>query len=254
MMLLSYHLQPSTPMSHLAARITKNEILTELFNAPALLRMLSKFNAGGGQEDLKSELFAVLCEKPEEKIIELHTNNQLMFYATAIVQKMVFQTGGRFHRRYRNQTYEVHEQMMTERSDDSRQELEEQLKKLDAAIENDLHWVERSMLNIYNELGSLEKTKEKTKISERNVRYILGNAKSKLKTAITGKLMGNYIKANCELLIDVPQDVTPETINDILEETLEYMAARLQGQMIPSKNQTNGYIKEIKPLKVKSIL
>ena len=177
-----------------------------------------------------------------------------MFYATAIVQKMVFQTGGRFHRRYRNQTYEVHEQMMTERSDDSRQELEEQLKKLDAAIENDLHWVERSMLNIYNELGSLEKTKEKTKISERNVRYILGNAKSKLKTAITGKLMGNYIKANCELLIDVPQDVTPETINDILEETLEYMAARLQGQMIPSKNQTNGYIKEIKPLKVKSIL
>ena len=41
---------------------------------------------------------------------------------------------------------------------------------------------------------------------------------------------------------------------DELDETLEYMRMRLEGRMIPSKEKTNGYIKDIKPLKAKKVI
>ena len=66
--------------------------------------------------------------------------------------------------------------------------------------------------------------------------------------------MGNYIVVTGEFVLDIPQDVTPDNINDILDETLDYMKMRLEGRMIPSKEKTNGYIKDIKPLKAKKII
>jgi hypothetical protein len=61
-------------------------ILAEFYQSPDLDKMLSKFNAGAGQDDLKSELFATLCEKKDELIVDLFQKKQLMFYATGIVQ------------------------------------------------------------------------------------------------------------------------------------------------------------------------
>jgi hypothetical protein len=52
----------------------------------------------------------------------------------------------------------------------------------------------------------------------------------------------------------VPEDVTPDNINDILEEVHEYMMQRLHGRIIPSKGQKNGYIKEIQPIRVKKVI
>jgi hypothetical protein len=234
--------------------MTKNQILTQLYDSRELAAMLSKFNAGAGQEDLKSELFAALCEKEEQMLLDLYNRNQLMYYATAIVQKMVFQTGGRFHRRYRGATYEVSENLLSECTEANRKELEEQLRKLDEAIKNNLHWVEQTVLEIHNKTGSITALSQKTNISRKQLSRILSKAKEKLASAVGGKLMGNYVKATCEVVLDLPDEVTPENINDILEDTLQYMMARLEGRVIPSKKQTNGYIKEIKPLKLKQIV
>jgi hypothetical protein len=66
--------------------------------------------------------------------------------------------------------------------------------------------------------------------------------------------MGNYIVVTHELILDMPDTVTPDNINDILDETLEYMRARLEGRIIPSKQKTNGYIKELQPLRVKKVI
>ncbi len=217
--------------------------------------MLGKFNAGGGQEDLKSELFAALCEKDESLIIDLHNKGQLLFYATGIVQRMIFQPGGRFARRYRMQTYEFSEAMLTipEPTED-KHEKEQKLNKLEKAIDKDLHWVEKSILQLHQDLGSMEKISRDTKISMKQVKRIYDKTKEKLRTSIGGKLMGNYIVVTQEIVIDVPEEVTAGNINEILDEALEYMRARLEGRIIPSKQKTNGYIKELHPLRVKKVI
>ena len=233
---------------------TSQKILSDLFLDSRIDQMLSRFNAGGGQEDLKSELFAVLCEKENDFIIDLFNKNQLMYYATAIVQKMIFQPNNRFHRRYRNQTYEYSEAILNRADEQSTPDKEKQLQNLEQAIDKDLHWVEQTILKLHQDLGSMEEISKRTKIGYKQVKRIYSKSKEKLKTALSGKLMGNYICINTEMIIDVPQSVTPDNINEILDEALDYMRVQLEGRMIPSKEKTNGYIKEIKPIKVKKII
>jgi hypothetical protein len=221
--------------------------------------MLSKHNAGSGQDDLKSELFEVLCFKEDQFIIDLHNKNQLMYYCTGIVQKFVYQTGGRFHRRYRGQVYEFVEDILSTPDESQKKEMEKYLVEMETAIDNDLHWVEKTIVNLYKEHGSVAKVSEATKvgrhkINEMQVSRILSKSKEKLKSKLCGKLMGNYLVIQNEMVLDVPDEVTPETINDIMDEVLDYMKQRLEGRVIPSKIKTNGYIKSISPLRVKTII
>lgn len=244
----------SKPINPLGASITSRSIISQLWSDSKLNEMLGKFNAGGGQDDLKSELFAVLCEKDGDFILDLWAKNQLLFYCTGIVQRMIFQTGNRFHRRYRTQSYEFTEAILNTSDEEYNHEKEKKLQDLETAIDKDLHWVEKSMVKLHQDLGSMEKISKVTKISFNQVDRIYKKAKEKLKTSLSGKLMGNYILVTSEFVLDIPQDVTPDNVNEILDETLEYMKMRLEGRMIPSKEKTNGYIKEIRPLKVKKII
>jgi len=202
-------------MKDSGASISGRTILADFYQSAELNKMLSKFNAGGGQDDLKSELF---------------------------------------DRRYRMQVYEYNEAIYEEPNDESRIEREKQLQELEGAIEKDLHWVERAMIKLHQELGSMEKISKETKISMKQVDRIYKKGKEKIRTAMTGKMIGNYLLVSNEMLIDVPEDVTPDNINDILEEVHEYMMQRLHGRIIPSKSKKNGYIKEIQPIRVKKVI
>jgi len=244
----------SKQINPLGASITSRSIISQLWADPKLNKMLGKFNAGAGQDDLKSELFAVLCEKESEFILDLWAKKQLLFYCTGIVQRMIFQPGNRFHRRYRTQSYEYTEAILNTTDEVYNDDKEKRLQDLETAMDKDLHWVEKSMVKLHQDLGSMEKISKVTKISFNQVDRIYKKAKEKLRTSLSGKLMGNYIVVNSEFVLDIPQDVTPDNINDILDETLEYMRMRLEGRMIPSKEKTNGYIKDIKPLKAKKII
>ena len=229
-------------------------IIADLFLNPEIDKMLAKFNAGAGQDDLKSELFATLCEKKNELIVDLYQKKQLMFYATGIVQRSIFQKGNKFNRTYRRKTCEFTEELFNEQTDDSRAEREGQLQAMEQAIEKDLHWVEKAMLKLHQELGSMEKISKETKISMKQVDRIYKKGKEKIRTAMTGKVIGNYILITNEMLLDMPENVTPDNINDILEEVHEYMVQRLHGRIIPSKSKKNGYIKDIQPIRVKKVI
>lgn len=244
----------SKPISPSGAYITKDSIISQLWSDSKLNEMLAKFNAGAGQQDLKSELFAVLCEKDTDFILDLWSKKQLLFYCTGIIQRMIFQPGNRFNRRYRTQSYEFTESLLNISNEDYNKDKETKLQHLEQALDKDLHWVEKSMIKLHQDLGSMERISKATKISMKQVDRIYKKAKEKLRTSLSGKLMGNYIIVNSEFVLDIPQDVTPDNINEILDETLEYMKMRLEGQMIPSKEKTNGYIKDIKPLKAKKII
>jgi len=250
----SYLMPQSKQIRPSGVSITSRSIISQLWSDPKLNEMLSKFNAGAGQDDLKSELFAVLCEKDNEFICDLWSKNQLLFYCTGIVQRMIFQPGNRFHRRYRTQSYEFTEAILNTTDEEYNADKEKKLQDLEAAMDKDLHWVENAMVKLHQDLGSMEKISKVTKISFNQVDRIYKKAKEKLRTSLSGKLMGNYIVVSGEFVLDIPQDVTPDNINDILDETLDYMKMRLEGRMIPSKEKTNGYIKDIKPLKAKKII
>jgi len=146
-------------MNHSDAITTKSKILTDLFNDPRIEQLISKHNAGAGNEDLRCELFATLCEKPSDLIIDLSSKGEIMYYATRIIQNMIFQKNSKFHRTYRKSIYEYTDGMAGN-VDDSAKEKELQLTKMEQVIETDLHWVEQSVLKLWQEKGSFAKISE----------------------------------------------------------------------------------------------
>ncbi len=240
-------------MNHLAASITKNQILTEFYNSANLCKMLAKFDAGAGQQDLKSELFLVLCSQPEEKIQDLHCNNQLIYFATGIVQRMIFQKSGKFNRTYRKTNVEFNDELDTS-TEDYDTERDQKETKVKDSIEKDLHWVESSMLSIYLEKGSIYRAAKATGISQDQVGRILKNARRKLKTGMEGKLIGNYIVGSLEIVLDVQENVNPENVLDIMDDVMEFIKYKLESSNIPSKSSAGAFIKEVKPFKITKIV
>jgi hypothetical protein len=114
-----------------------------------------------------------------------------------------------------------------------------------------LHWVENSMLNIYLDKGSITKASKATGISQAQVKRILTNAKQKMKTNITGKLLGNYICGSIDVVIDVQDNITPENVNDILATINEYIRFKLEKITIPS---TNAHFNKIEDIRIKKVI
>ena len=237
-------------MNHSVA-YTKNQILTDLFRSRELDEMLNKFDAGAGNDDLKSELFFVLCNQPEAKIIELSTNKQLMYYSTGIVQRMIFQKG-KFFRTYRNHTTEFNNNIEIE-EEEYNSDKDIMLNRVEQSLEVDLHWVERAMVSLYLDKGSMTKISEDVRMPFKQVQKIMKAARTKINDAINGKMIGNYVVATMDIVFDVSESVNAENINDILEEAWEYINYRVNGNKVPS-NAIDTYIKEIKPIKLKKII
>ena len=233
--------------------MTKDQILADLYNSAKLNDMVQKFNAGGGNEDLKSELFAVLCEKHPDKIVELHNKGQLMYFATGIVQRMIFQKGSKFARMYRSCVYEYTDAMLSAPDESGWVDKEKALTDLDKGIDS-LHWVEQKMLEIWQEEGDLVSISRKTTIPYRQVKKIISNAKNKLVSEISGKLYGNYVVASLDIVLDCEDNITPDNINDLLEDLIEYLKQRAEQRQIPSKTLNKSFVKEIRPAKLKKII
>lgn len=93
------------------------------------------------QEDLKSELFLVIAELDEVKLIELYRKNQLKFYMVRVMINMVRSSKSKFYKNYRNyQEYVPIEIQENEQSDVTQIMLEH--------IEG-LYWYNKTILHLY---------------------------------------------------------------------------------------------------------
>ena len=160
----------------------RTQILTELFQSKELAALIAKMQPEDLQDDIKQELFVTLCEMPEEKLIELHDRKQLRFYAVRTVLNMVQSSKSRFFYKFRkNVTLELKDYTAIadtiENTNDSKDyqplrsrdlfsedvdinEYErvyaEKIIKLNKAYE-ELGWYQRQILDLYLELGSVDK-------------------------------------------------------------------------------------------------
>ncbi len=145
--------------------------------------MLSKYDAGAGQQDLKSELFLILSEKPDEFIVELHEKDHLYFYCTRIIQNFIFQKNNQFQRTYRKYFSELPDLEHEETKQDKILQ-EEMLERLEETI-NKLNEVEQTVIRLYLKTGSVKQVRKELiekggDISLPHVYNILSNAKKNI--------------------------------------------------------------------------
>ena len=84
--------------------MVKNEIIAKLWDSKEVNEAFSKMHPVELQYDLKAEVFLVLCEMNEDKLIGLYERNELKFYIVRTMLNMIKSDRSNFYKSYRNYT------------------------------------------------------------------------------------------------------------------------------------------------------
>jgi hypothetical protein len=156
----------------------RNKILLEFWHSDEVNNAFSKMHPIELQEDLKSEVFLILAELPEEKLIGLYNRKELRFYIVRIMLNLVQNVNNQFYKQYRNFT----ELVIEEKEDEIDTDI---TTKVQICID-DLHWYKKELLRLYTEEFNCNATalSKSTKIPYMSIIRTLNQTKSELKSKI----------------------------------------------------------------------
>jgi hypothetical protein len=121
----------------------RNEILIEFWQSEEVNKAFSKMHPIELQDDLKSEVFLILAELPEQKLIDLYDKKQLRFYVVRVMLNLVQNSNNQFFKRYRNFVEYTAQEVAESYQEDISQ-------KVRLSVD-DLHWYKKELLRLYTE-------------------------------------------------------------------------------------------------------
>lgn len=160
--------------------MNRENIISELYQSKDINEAISKMQPIELQDDLKSEVFLVLCEMDEEKLIGMYEQGYLKYFIVRTILNMAKSDRSNFYRKFRQVyqeipiTYEL-----------PKDEYDETLvTKLEQGMEI-LHWYEAELLKLYSQNGkNLLAISRETKIPYRSLLKTIRKAKTLLKFKI----------------------------------------------------------------------
>ena len=127
--------------------MVKNEILTEYWNLKEVNDAFSKMQPEELQYDLKAEVFLVLCEMNDEKLIGMYERNELKFYIVRTMLNMIKSDRSSFYKNYRNHI-EMDNNTISKEMYKLHSEASDIVDKLEKNLDN-LHWYNKEILKLY---------------------------------------------------------------------------------------------------------
>jgi hypothetical protein len=127
--------------------MVKNKILAEFWDLKEVNEAFGKMQPEELRYDLKAEVFLVLCEMEEQKLIGLYERNELRFYIVRTMLNMIKSDRSTFYKNYRNHIEFVASDLNREikRINDEPTDL---IDKLEKNLEG-LHWYNKEILKLY---------------------------------------------------------------------------------------------------------
>jgi len=127
--------------------MVKNEILTEYWDLKEVNDAFSKMQPEELQYDLKAEVFLVLCEMDEQKLIGMYERNELKFYIVRTMLNMIKSDRSSFYKNYRNHI-EMDNNTISKEINKLNVETTDIVDKLEKHLEG-LHWYNKELLKLY---------------------------------------------------------------------------------------------------------
>ena len=121
--------------------MVKNEIIAKLWDSKEVNEAFSKMHPVELQYDLKAEVFLVLCEMDDDKLIGMYNRNEIRFFLVRVMLNMIKSDRSTFWKQYRNYTeYDGKEQIEVVQANI--------IDKMESSIEK-LHWYQKEILRLY---------------------------------------------------------------------------------------------------------
>jgi hypothetical protein len=124
--------------------MSRNKIIAEFWESKSVNEAFEKMQPVELQADLKAEVFLVLCEMEEDKLIGLYQRNELKYYMVRIMLNMIKSDRSNFFKNYRNYVELENDQEVASVESDP----EEAYQKIELHLQN-LHWYNRELFKLY---------------------------------------------------------------------------------------------------------
>lgn len=160
--------------------MNRQAIITELYNSADINNAIGKMQPYELQEDLRQEVFMVLCEMEEARLFQMYSEGYLKYFIVRTILNMAKSDRSNFHKKFRQvyseipQTYELTKEEYNE----------DVILRLEKGMEV-LHWYEKELLQLYANNGkNLLAISRETKIPYRSLLKTIRKARMLLKYKI----------------------------------------------------------------------
>lgn len=140
--------------------MNKDKIITELYNSKELDKVISNITRGHYlKDDLKSELFYILCKMPYEKLATAKEKGYLLYLCINILKKQYHSSTSPFHRKYRvfNKASELDINIVDDNDKDPYLEFEEFVLKEINTVLKTCPYIDRELFKIYYKLDEYDR-------------------------------------------------------------------------------------------------
>lgn len=155
----------------------KDKIISDLYLSKDINDAINKMDPQWLREDLKSEVFLVLCEMDEERLMQMFNDGYLKYFIVRTILNMAKSDRSNFSKTFRKVYEEVGDNMHDETYDESLTQ------KLYKSMEV-LHWYEREIFKLFSESGNLLQVSRDTNIPYRSLLKTVKKVKTLLKYKI----------------------------------------------------------------------
>jgi len=201
---------------------TKNQILETLWASPAIADAIGKMQPEHIRDELRSEMFASLCELPEERLQSMNDEGYLLFYTLRMMLTMVKSKRSTFYKKFRRPDVQWDENT-PEEADEPYMDLWPFYK----GAYDDLPFVEREILKIYSEVGSMQEVSNVTYIPFRTVKQIISKAKSRMEHAVQ-KSIKMEITLSVPVQLVIIKSMDTDEIYDLVENYATHIKRKMQ--------------------------
>ena len=205
------------------------------------------------QDDLRQEIFLVLCEMNDERLCGMWTSGYLKYFIVRTMLNMAKSDRSTFFNMFRKSFTEYCDNY--EKADIISGVDEEMDGKLKKSM-GELHWYEKNVFEQYADNGrNILKLSRDTKIPYRSLFKTVTKVKKKLSKAVRKedntqkKLIGNFIHAGLDVVIDINKETDMDALLDIMDEVNEFIREKVEG-----RSKDDVCIKSIGGLRIKTVI
>ena len=233
--------------------MNKEAIITQMYLDKDIKQAIGKMQPVELQDDLRQEIFLVLCEMDNERLLGMWTSGYLKYFIVRTMLNMAKSDRSTFFNQFRRTFSEYCDNY--EKADEGAEIHEETNSKLKQSM-GELHWYEKNVFELYAENGrNILKLSRDTKIPYRSLFKTVTKVKHKLSKAVRKednqqkKLIGNYIHLGLDVILDINKETDMDTMIDIIDEVNAFIREKVEG-----RQKDDVCIKEIGGLRIKQVV
>lgn len=194
--------------------MTRHEVLNAMYRDPDVAEAIGKMEPADLRDDLKQEMFLVLAELDEERLLTMAREGWVKFFLVRTMLNMIKSDRSTFYNKFRRGFAELKE--TGDRYE--REEGEEAASYVREAMRG-LHWYEASLIELYAESGcNIARISRETRIPYRSLFKTIGKVKEHMRKEIRkGEREVQRVRLRLAVEIELPASFNVDAIIDHID-------------------------------------